>query len=197
MYRSIQKQKTTKEIINRPARFRACPNLAETPRASFLANYANILNIGQQTKKERIAITANRHYLPALAYLLPTIRRPQSPQPSMLAESFSPTKYIFSDKKQFYSIPRNLHFDHRCSTFFPPLTTLPQTHLRRICSVSSSNKGTQKRRKNEEGTKEIRSKWVCRGGKRWKKDRKSPPMTGGRKGGVKTELIMVRNLHNR
>ena len=51
MYRSIQKQKTTKEVINRPAKFRACLNLAETPSASFLANYANILNIGQQTKK--------------------------------------------------------------------------------------------------------------------------------------------------
>lgn len=79
MYRSIQKQKTTKEVINRSARFRQALNLAETPRASFLANYANILNIGQQTKKKRIASTANRHYLPALAYLLPTIRRPQSP----------------------------------------------------------------------------------------------------------------------
>ena len=191
------KQEKAKEVINRPTRFRICLNLLETPKASSLANYANILNIGQQTKKKRIANTANRHYLPALAYLLPTIRRPQSPQPSKPAESFSPTKYIFSDKKQFYSIPRNLHFGHRCFTFFPPLTTLPQTHLRRICSVSSSNKGTQKRRKNEEGTKEIRSKWVCRGGKRREKDRKSPPMTGGRKGGGKTGLIIVRNLHNR
>ena len=35
---------------------------------------------------------------------------------------------------------------------------LPQTFLRRICSVSSSNKGTQKRRKNEQGTKKERTK---------------------------------------
>ena len=169
MYRSIQKQKTTKEIINRPARFRACPNLAETPRASFLANYANILNIGQQTKKERIAITANRHYLPALAYLLPTIRRPQSPQPSMLAESFSPTKYIFSDKKQFYSIPRNLHFDHRCSTFFPPLTTLPKRtsdvfapYLLRI-KVPKSEGRTKKERRRYGANGSVEG---VRGGKR-------------------------------
>lgn len=45
------KQEKAKEVINRSARFRQALNLAETPRASFLANYANILNIGQQTKK--------------------------------------------------------------------------------------------------------------------------------------------------
>ena len=37
---------------------------------------------------------------------------------------------------------------------------LPESLLRRICFVTPSNKGTQKRRKNEGGTKKIRSKCV-------------------------------------
>ena len=44
-----------------------------------------------------------------------------------------------------------------------PFFYLPQSLLRRICSVSSSNKGTQKRRRNEGDTEQIRSKWVCEG----------------------------------
>ena len=52
--------------------------------------------------------------------------------------------------------------------FSPPLhflpSDLPQSLLRRICFVTPSNKGTQKRRKNEQGTKEERTKWVPEGG---------------------------------
>ena len=51
---------------------------------------------------------------------------------------------------------------------FPPLlqflpSDLPESLLRRICFVTPSNKGTQKRRKNEEGTKEERTKGVQKG----------------------------------
>ena len=40
---------------------------------------------------------------------------------------------------------------------------LPESLLRRICFVTPSNNGTQKRRKNEEGTKEERTKGVQKG----------------------------------
>ena len=39
---------------------------------------------------------------------------------------------------------------------------LPQSLLRRICFVTPSNKGTQKRRKNEQGTKKERTKPLSR-----------------------------------
>ena len=44
-----------------------------------------------------------------------------------------------------------------------PSFYLPESLLRRICFVTPSNKGTQKRRKNEEGTKEERTKGVQKG----------------------------------
>ena len=51
--------------------------------------------------------------------------------------------------------------------FSPPLhfllSDLPESLLRRICFVTPSNKGTQKRRKNEQGTKEERTKGVQKG----------------------------------
>ena len=130
------KQEKAKEVINRPARFRICLNLLETPKASFLANYANILNIGQQTKKKRIASTANRHDLPALAYLLPTIRRPQSP-PAIHACRiiFAQEIYFFRQKTVLFH-PAESPFRPPLLHFFPsphhPTPNAPQTYLLRI-----------------------------------------------------------------
>ena len=65
------------------------------------------------------------------------------------------------------SIFLSLFFPVHFPKFSPPLhfllSDLPQSLLRRICFVTPSNKGTQKRRKNEEGTKVERTKGVQKG----------------------------------
>ena len=63
----------------------------------------------------------------------------------------------------FFPLFFSVHFPE----FSPPLhfllSDLPESLLRRICFVTPSNKGTQKRRKNEQGTKEERTKGVQKG----------------------------------
>ena len=87
---------------------------------------------------------------------------------------------VFSSFYMFFcfKIPISLHlfvpfiyFSFFFSVHFPKFSPslhflpsdLPQSLLRRICFVTPSNKGTQKRRKNEEGTKEERTKGVHKG----------------------------------
>ena len=98
--------------------------------------------------------------------------------PSLLPLPFSPTSHPFIHFIPLYpliltiyiplSYPNAPYFP---LSFFPPHPLPsppfypPHTLLRRICFVPPSNKGTQKRRKNEQGTKEERTKWVPRGGK--------------------------------
>ena len=63
-----------------------------------------------------------------------------------------------------YLLPHPVHFPEFLLFLRFPSFYLPQSPLRRICFVTPSNKGTQKRRKNEQGTKEERTKWVPEGG---------------------------------
>ena len=62
-----------------------------------------------------------------------------------------------------YLSPHPVHFPEFLLFLRFPSFYLPQSPLRRICFVIPSNKGTQKRRKNEQGTKEERTKWVPEG----------------------------------
>ena len=59
-----------------------------------------------------------------------------------------------------YLLPHPVHFPEFLLFLRFPSFYLPQSPLRRICFVTPSNKGTQKRRKNEQGTKKERTKWV-------------------------------------
>ena len=76
-------------------------------------------------------------------------------------------KLFLNKKYDIIRSPINLtstkkFLSHSCpylTPFYPP-----QTLLRRICFVTPSNKSTQKRRKNEQGTKEERTKCDLGGG---------------------------------
>ena len=136
MYRSIQKQKTTKEVINRSARFRQALNLAETPRASFLANYANILNIDQQTKKKE----NNHHSKPPLpsGTDISVTHHPASQIPLAIHACriiFAQEIYFFRQKTVLFH-PTESPFRPPLLHVFPsphhPSPNAPQTYLLRI-----------------------------------------------------------------
>ena len=84
----------------------------------------------------------------------------------------STTKYSSQQKVILFYMYIQIRFSNGCiSVHFPEFFLschflpfyLPQSLLRRFCFVTPSNKGTQKRRKNEQGTKEERTKWVPEG----------------------------------
>ena len=106
-------------------------------------------------------------------------------------------KLFLNKKYDIIRSPINLtstkkFLSHSCpylTPFYPP-----QTLLRRICFVTPSNKGTQKRRKNEQGTKEERTKWVPRRSKCREKEGEEKKGKGrGGNRGIRRKI----NLHIR
>ena len=119
-----------------------------------------------------------RHHIHPLIHLIPL-------HPSIL------TIYVPSSYPHTPYFPLSFFLPHPLPSppFYPP-----HTLLRRICFVTPSNKGTQKRRKNEQGTKEERTKCDLGGGvfgKSRGKEKKGKGRGGNR--GIRRKI----NLHIR